>query len=307
MRWHKHNCNEYKPSSVVPGQERDTLQRRSFHDVIDMTNSLLLGTSHLTEKAAIFDFVIWALGQQIAADGHGLFVSGKRTPENCDYNLYRLFPSLNGTKQGIQEFDISKFPTYTGPWDRSRFPNGIQSIFSRGFRHEQSDSKGIFFKELNFAVMLEGRHHTSWGIFTGECVQPLEIISLEPYFSKVTTDGAYFHYTDKDGNLVLKKGIDYRLAAMYRLAQMKWEAGYPMDLTHRLIENRQQLREEAQKRFQAESQSKAEMTLHHYIDEQSALYNRIFGLEQEIGYWKQQCSVKDQRIKELEKSLSSSK
>lgn len=209
----------------VPGQENDNYRRKAFDDVINTTDTLLLGVTGLIERAAIYDYVIWSLGQQIAADGNVFFVSGKETPENREYSLITLFPGINVSREGVQEFDLSKIPTYTGPWDFIRFPNGIQSIFTHGYRYEKAYNNGIFYKELNFAVMLNGRHHTSWGIFAGKCIQPMEVISLEPYFPYVKTDGAYLDYIDKDGHRVRHKLIDYRLAAMYHLAQLKWEAG----------------------------------------------------------------------------------
>ena len=267
MRWFWRKEADKSTGSAIPGQENDDHRRKAFDDVIHMTNSLLLGTTRLVERAAVYDFVIWSLGQQIAADGNVLFVSGKDTPENREYDLSTLFPGINVSSEGVQEFDLSKIPTYTGPWDRNRFPNAIQSIFTHGFRHEMAYNKGILYKELNFAVMLNGRHHTSWGIFAGECIQPMEVISLEPYFPYVKTDGAYLIYTDSHRSRVLHKLIDSRLAAMYRLAQMKWEAGYP--------------------------------------NEHTALLSEHYRQSQEADFWREQAETKDKRIKELEQLLSS--
>lgn len=306
MRWRKRGGDNPVASSVSK-YERYSQQRKAYDDIMATIDNFLLGTSYMTERAAIYDFVIWTLGQEIAADGYRLFVSGKDVPDNHKYDLLSFFPAQDGIKQEIREFDISKIPTYTGLWSMDRFSKSISSVLTRGYRHEMSNHKGIFYKELNFAVMLEGRHHTSWGVFTGECLIPLQIISLEPYFPRVTTDGSCFCYSDDDGQWVMRKEIDYRLAAMYRLAQIKWENGYPMDLTHRMVENRQQIHEEAKKRLQAARQSNTDMMLRSLINENAVLRNEVFGLKQEINYWKQECTAKDLRIRELKENSSPSK
>lgn len=305
MRWFRRKETDKPSGRTVPEQEENNQRRAAFNDVIRTVDSLLLGISSITERAAIYDFVIWTLGQQIAAHGNMLFVSGKDTPENREYDLSTLFPGINVSSEGVQEFDLAKIPTYTGPWELNRFPNAIQSIFTHGFRHEMAHNNGIFYKELNFAVMLNGRHHTSWGVFTGECVQPMEVISLEPYFPYVTTDGAYLDYTDEDGHRVRHKLIDYRLAAMYRLAQMKWEAGYPMDLSQRVRENRHTLAADARVRICSAQEKGFEVSFKDLLIDYSALSGKQYCQSKELDFWKEQAEVKDKRIKELEQLRSS--
>lgn len=297
MSWWKKRENNYgERCNSIPGQEQDNTRRIHFTEVVRLTDSLLCGVTDTVERVALYDFVIWALGCQIAADSRGLFVHGEETPENRSYDVRSLFPPVVSNAPEVLEVDLAKVPTCTGPWNRNRFSNGILSVFNQGFQKELARNEGLFFRELNFAVMLSGRHHTSWGIFTGACVQPLQVVALEPYFSSVKTDGAYFTYLDADGNPVKRKAIDYRFAAMYHLAQRKWEVGYPADLSLRVIENRKQLQEEA--RQKQDSLSCDETTLLQLLSEQTKLRSTLYAQKEEIQYLQQRC-------KELEQALSS--
>lgn len=305
FRFRKNTAMPYGNSDHIGNQ---VIQRRqTFSNVVRSVDSILAGVSGPTERAAIYDYAIWALGRQIAADGNGAFVCGESPLENRDYATDYLFPKTDGSSVGEQIFDLAQIPAYTGPWDQNRFPKGILSVFSQGYRQELARNKGIYYKELNFAVMLEGRHHTSWGVFSGECLQTLDVVTLEPYFPVVKTDGACFSFPDEDMGVAKRKATDYRFAVMYHLAQRRWQEGIPSGISHSTVEYRYRGEEAAQQQIQDAHEGNLEHEFLNLVKAHSALRNKLYISEQDNAILKQQCSAKDQRIQELERQLSSSK
>lgn len=288
----------HSPEKTAPGQKKERLRRKRFHDIMATTDSLLFGVSDPVERAAILDFAVWSLGCQIAADSRGIFIHGDDPPENRGYQLNDLFTKVDGTLKGTEEIDLSKVPTYTGLWDRNRFSNGIKSVFTRGYQQRMAQNKGVFFQELRFAVMLEGRHHTSWGIFTGECVQSMQVITLEPYFPFMDTDGAFFTYTDNCGSVEKRMAIDYRLAAMYALAKQKWKEKLPAELSQRILKNRKSVERELVGR--ESSQSGQESMVQQLLQEQSRLRSLLYWKDEEIRCLQARCEEDGKRLRELE-------
>ena len=92
----------------------------------------------------VYDFALWTLGQQIAADGYASFISGTTVRENRDYDFLNLVPGLPEGKAEKAAIDLSKIPTYTAPWEYSRFPSGISSLMAHGFRQDLARNEGIY-------------------------------------------------------------------------------------------------------------------------------------------------------------------
>ena len=232
-------------------KKRSKQQQEAYEAILSTANLLLLNISDEFQRAAIYDFLIWSLGQQIASDSFAYFASMKPVPENRELHFIDRFPRTEGVYLGKQDFDLAKIPSYIGPWDYGRFANGIQSILSVGYQHtkEAPTNHGVYYRELDFALMLEGRHHTSWAVYSGRCIQSLDVVSLEPYFPIVQTDGESFLYTSADGYPVNQPVYDIRIAAMYRLAQMRWEEHIPFDFIRNVRKNRDKAMKESADAF----------------------------------------------------------
>lgn len=294
----------------VSGQKDDLVRRSGFRSIIEMVESLLWGLENPIQKAAIFDYAIWSLGQQIAADGHGIFVAGGITTDSTYYDVKRNFPNIKDAHQGKQFFDISRLPTYTGPWERGRFPEGLLSLLRNGYKHTEASNNGVYYKELGFAVMLEGRHHTSWSVYLGSCIEELDVITLEPYFPIVQIDGANFIYTNRDGIEVHNQTNDYRFAAMYRLAQMRWELGCPIGSARGLIEGRKHIiKEESDfvRNLLANVDLPEDMkkAYDYFYNENNRLKTELKLCKEEYNILADRCAQKNLRIKELEQQFAS--
>lgn len=286
--------------------KRMETRTNDYNAIIRAVQSLLLGEKNYVERCAIYDFAIWTLGNQIVADGFRHFISDQEVTENRNYDIQTLLPEKESTQMGQKEIDLARVPTYTGLWSIDRFSRGIRSILAVGFRHELAHNVGIYYPELNFAVMLSGRHHTSWAVFLGSGVQPMNVISLEPYFSQVQTDGNYFTYSDDFGNQIQRYVEDYRFAAMFRLAQMKHTEGLSRNFRQEYEAHEKSLDIAAQADRMMVDQKSVEKISRIYEDKCRELRTTIYCQEQQITWLNEQLIRKAEHIQKLEQQLSSS-
>lgn len=290
-----------------PGQwfnKNSRVLKKRFQDIIASAMLFSSTLNSVTEKSVLFDFMIWSLGQQIVADSYMAFLTYRKVTEDYWFDLRGAFPFIRA-KASEADIDIAKCTTYTGPWNVNRFPECFLSVAAHGFLDSENNTKGIYYPELHFAVMNSGKHHTSWAIFLGECKTSLNVVSLKEYFPVLTTDGATFTYSDQDTTLT-KQAADYRFAAMYRLAQIKWENDYPDTVMHDVKEHRTSminLLTDHLKQADNKSLEEAWQTMFKYTEEYRTKY---YIQQKEAEHWKLQCSRKDQHIQELEKQLLSS-
>ena len=281
------------------------IKQRRFQEIIDSVKLMASNVDSIVEKSAIYDFVIWALGRQLVADSYVSFITNRDVTKSHWFDI-RSFFSVPRKDTVRVDMDIAKCVTYTGPWNANRFPSCFLSVAAHGFLDSENNAKGIYYPELHFAVMASGKHHTSWAVFMGECKTTMEIVSLKDYFPIVSTDGAIFSYCQKDIT-VTEKAVDCRFAAMYRLAQIKWEKGYPDTMMRDVNEHPASLANllnDHLKQADCKSLEEAWQTMFKSTEEYRT---KFYIQEQEAMYWKQQCSLKDQRIQGLEQQLLSSK
>lgn len=259
--------------------------KERFARIIRTVELLCLEDLTVMQREMVYDFALWTLGQQIAADGYASFISGTTVCENRDYDFLNLVPGLPEGKAEKAAIDLSKIPTYTAPWEYSRFPSGISSLMAHGFRQDLARNEGIYYPELRFAVMLSGRHHTAWGVFLGSCIQDVSIRSLTAFFPCVTTDGECFEYRDPSGACRTGKVPDYRFAAMYRIAQIKWEKGIRTEPPYASFG---QTLDELQKKEEKDTEELSiEQLSQFYVDRCRDLRTRNYELTQEVQYLRQ--------------------
>lgn len=265
-------------------EERLYRQRqKEFHEIINAVKFLGYSANDEVEKIELLDFAIWALGQEIAGSENWRLLHGASPLRNEKYLLPR-FPDSNSE---IVWVDVCQCATYHGIWRCESIANTMRQILRYGYV-EESDARGIYYPELRFAVITEGRHRRAVGIYAGECISKLEQVSLKPYFSRMETDGMYFQWRNEYGEPNQQYIPDVRFAAMYRLAQMREERLQRVD-------PRQVRTPEFLKKYSKEDDFLAAKVddLHRLADIQS---RRLKGQDHEI--WK----LKDQ-IKCLEQQL----
>ena len=200
---------EYRPI------DSEVKQKRTFRTAVECVSLLMCEAQTELEKAHILDIAVHALGASIAADGTANFFQGKTVLHNQVYEIAYYTGKLENTELGRKDFDIRRINTYTSPWKEIKFPVAARTILRKGFQQAESNADGCYFRELDFATMVEGRHHSTIGRAEGPCIVSLQEISLLPYFAEVQTDGAYFYH-----GAGKKRVVDCRYAIMFHLASI---------------------------------------------------------------------------------------
>lgn len=190
---------------------------QEYNKALSTVHSLLMDGTDF-QKAAVYDLAIWSIGRAVAADGCSNLMLGRRVINNHDLSFHRLFPILSEAKGEVEVIDIAKCNAYTGCWHYDRIAHTVDSIFKNGYRQAPA-SKGIYYPELRMAIMLEGRHHTSWATYLNDCKVNLQVIKLTPYFDIVKTDGAFYYYKNSYGEDQKIRLADFRMAVLFQLAK----------------------------------------------------------------------------------------
>lgn len=302
------NKHKYDGWHALPGQRTFITKRAKFDSIIHSVNRAVSEADTPAEKVAIYDFALWVLGRQIAADGSVSLLSGQKISENRMYDISPLFPHVSDGRPEQRNMDISEFPVYIGPWKHTKIASSLCSTFAHGFRDEFKEFGGIYYPEINFGATIDGRHHSSWAVYLGKCVMPMDIIPLKPYFPLVKTDGAHYFYVDEYGEPRKEKVMDCRFAAMYRIAQIKWEKDYPETLGQEFLALHQTLQAQMHDRIASLPRDLAryEELIQFYEKEYQTYRTQAFVLRDQVTDLKKDIEQKDKTIAELAKQLASS-
>lgn len=112
-----------------------------------------------------------------------------------------------------------------------------------------------------------------------------EIRSLTAFLPSVKTDGECFEYRDPSGDCRTGKVPDYRFAAMYRIAQIKWEKGIRTEPPYASFG---QTLDEIQKKEEKDTEELSiEQISQFYVDRCRDLRTRNYELTQEVQYLRQ--------------------
>lgn len=209
MWWKQAIPQEYRPTAS-PAE-----QRRHFSEAWHSIQSFVAYEDQELAKAQMLDLAIHAIGAEIAASSTYGFFCGKDTLHNDVYDLPRILQSnLQDLSLRQIDIDLCKVNAYTGPWNYASFSQAVETIAREGFQHTKSDACGYYFPELDFAIMQDGRHHTTAGIPGGHCVVSITEISVLPLLLSFMTDGAFFY-----GNKKSYRNADFRFALLFQAAK----------------------------------------------------------------------------------------
>ncbi len=235
MRWFHRLINKHlrKRERNLSPEELDTILSHTidldqvwFDDAISAVHALTLDAKNKMEAAAVYDLVIWAIGRSVAADGCSALMLGRRVPDNWDISYDKSFPIMKEAKAGQRMIDLSKCNAYTGCWHYDRIASTVASVLKNGY-FQYSNSNGVYYPEIRFAIMMNGRHHTTWAVYLGECNVNLDVISLTPYFDIVSTDGAFYHFENSYHEPQHIRVQDYRMAVLFQLAKERSKLDVP--------------------------------------------------------------------------------
>lgn len=129
------------------------------------------------------------------------------------------------------EVDLCKLPTFSTPDKINDLAGSIAHIKNNGFISEDKNNKVLYLKPLNICVVESGNHHIAAAIANGSCVVEAKVVDLTPIFSHIdvteerTPYGSYccWKYDNGHAKSVKEYAVDGRVAALYKIAQMKMQ------------------------------------------------------------------------------------
>lgn len=206
-------------------KKTEGLDQNRFQRAIETVETILLEANDQRQVAAIYDMVIWNLGKSVATDGSiGLF-TGAYVIDNSRIS-YGFFTGMPEADLGMTTIDLTKCNVYTGCWSFDRIVASFDSTFANGYK-QPSDSNGVYYPELRLAIMLNGRHHSSWATYLETGRVKLRAISLRPFFEIAHTDGAFFYFKNEYGEEEKLRTADYRMAVLFQLAKERSKIDLP--------------------------------------------------------------------------------
>jgi len=117
---------------------------------------------------------------------------------------------------------------YVSVWSDEKISKSVLNLFSKKFVFDDNNHKSIFFTDIDLCYVYEGNHSINAGRYykNGEIVS--DVCNTELLYPHWLTDGLYW-YNRHDGKKNYKVS-DFRLAAVYSLAQMRYYLRNNVDL-----------------------------------------------------------------------------
>ena len=199
--------------------------KRAFSQTVKTVSHLLdtvfEGSDLDIQKAEILNFSIDLIGRELAYSTASRLLRFGTTPENMRFTI----PVPMAAYVDRQNLSLSGFNVVSDTYDCQKLVSAIRHIKSTGFR-QISNYTGIYYQEINLAVVENGRHHLSVAMLYDGGSAKLQICSLKKAFGYLTTDGAFWY--GADGNPIYQVP-DYRLAVLFELARIREKFMLPAD------------------------------------------------------------------------------
>lgn len=210
----------------------DNKNREAFSSTLRTIQQLLDSAKLSAQKASILEYAIDIIGKELTFSVPATMLRNGVMPENCDYTI----PIPGPTQFEKGNYSLSGLNVISDPWAIDRLGKAIIHVDTDGFRQEYGHYTGIYYKEINLAVITNGKHHLSAAIRKGGGQAKLHVYNLSDAFSRLKTDGAYWYLDD----YMPSKVFDYRIAILYELARIKYDLMLPENakaLEEKLFEN----------------------------------------------------------------------
>lgn len=186
----------------------------SFKNTLHIVESTMDLEKSVTAQVAILDFAIDAIGRELEAETTARILHLRGELPDEYFKIPFDFPFEVTKRVNLKEYNV-----ITRPWRIQKLAGAISSVFLYGFRQEMNLYDGTLYPELKLAIIGNGRHHTTAARMKGTASADLTVISLQPVFDQLSTDGAYWYFPNR-----AKSRVDeYRIAVLYELARKKYD------------------------------------------------------------------------------------
>jgi hypothetical protein len=188
--------------------------KAKYSEMLSTIRKIMDYEENITAKVAFLDFSIDAIGRELEVETTTRILYREGEVPDEDYNI-PIIQECKATKRVL----LREYNVITRPWDSEKLIKAIYSVFKNGFRQDWQSFNGELYPEIKLAVIANGQHHLTAARLKANASADLRIRPLEPYFDKLTTDGAVWHFTDQQDERV----GEYRIAVLYELARQKYQ------------------------------------------------------------------------------------
>ena len=175
----------------------------------------------VVERINICDFLIRAIGIQMASVPLEMFQS------NINYYIHNnpdvFIPGIKKVKTEI--IDIRDINIVGYPRSAVALADAIRDIYhDKEYNERKQSVNAAYYKELNLIMMpTDGNHHGMAANVFNYGTMKVDVFELSPYFDTVKAMGDFEWEYLENGKRQRKPIFDMRLAAMYELAEIKYE------------------------------------------------------------------------------------
>lgn len=185
--------------------------RHSYHYALSQLD-LLVGDNDL-DKIAI---MMRMIKNDIKFSSIGNIL--RETPV-CPQQTYCYIPAYSLSTINKLQVDSAHTDIVIHPYQTDKFAGAMTDLAHAPYNASINYHDGIYWPELNMAVMQNGIHHSSIGLARGEIVTMIaEVVPLTPWFDRLETDGVLWTIRGERGSWT-KPVLDFRFALLFELAK----------------------------------------------------------------------------------------
>ena len=143
-----------------------------------------------------------------------------------DFPFPFFYYDENGVRYDIFEeketiVDLSVQNIYVRPWNNSKLINNLMHIESKEFAYMPDNHKSFYYSDIDLCYVYNGNHSINAGRYFKKGVIRSKTLNTTKLYPHCKTDGV--HWYNSHTNEKLFKTDDFRLAAVYSIAKMRYE------------------------------------------------------------------------------------
>lgn len=168
-------------------------------------------------QISLLDFSIEVIGRELEVETISGFLCRNCKEDEGEHRYEIPLVEKYANHETVRGAALSAYHVVTRPWKRGSLLHAVNSVFRYGFLQSEGTYDGTLYQELGLVVIENGRHHLTAAQIRGTASADLQVYSLAPCFSNLTTDGCFW-LCDEEREPVK----DYRVALLYELARRRY-------------------------------------------------------------------------------------
>lgn len=210
---HAHSAHSVSVSEDSRPSENKAFFQRDLRNIMH----LLDHESQSGMQVSLLDFAIEVIGRELEIETISGFLCRDWKEGEGEHRYEIPFVEKHAGTETVKGAALSAYHVITRPWKRGSLLHAVNSVFRYGFLQSEGTYDGTLYQELGLVVIENGRHHLAAAHVRGTASADLQVYSLAPCFSRLTTDGGFWR-CDEEREPVK----DYRIALLYELAHQRY-------------------------------------------------------------------------------------